>query len=56
VENGWITSSHCGANNSCVEVKRGAQVQVRDNKDPHSPVLTFSREAWQAFLVMASNN
>jgi hypothetical protein len=53
----WIKSSHCGANNSCIEVNIETEtVQVRDSKDDQSPVLTFSREAWVDFLVMAPNN
>lgn len=48
----WFKSSFCGANNSCLEVKRSPDVvQVRDNKDLEGPVLTFSAQAWNDFLA-----
>ncbi len=49
----WRKSSYSGGDNECVEVATGAagSVPVRDSKDPQGPVLTFSREAWQAFLL-----
>ncbi|GAA3956243.1 DUF397 domain-containing protein [Actinoplanes auranticolor] len=47
----WRKSSKC-ANCSCVEV---AQVDndtylVRDSKLPDSPVLSFTKEEWVAFV------
>lgn len=45
----WKRSSKCVADNHCVEVAAGAEVRVRDSKDP-SPVIVFDREVWQAFV------
>jgi hypothetical protein len=47
----WRTSSHSANGSSCVEV--GAQdtgIAVRDSKDRHGPVLTFSVGAWASFV------
>jgi hypothetical protein len=48
----WFTSSHCGANNSCVETARtNTGMRVRDTKDNGTgPVLTFEKKAWTDFL------
>ena len=47
---GWKTSSRSAGDN-CVEVCIGDDgVRIRDTKDRSGPVLTVSREAWQAFL------
>ncbi|RJL23096.1 DUF397 domain-containing protein [Bailinhaonella thermotolerans] len=37
---------------ACVEVAAAPSdiVAVRDSKDPHGPVLTFSPAAWHGFL------
>lgn len=36
----------------CVEVARVDQlVAVRDSKDPHGPVLTFTPSVWSGFLT-----
>ncbi|MGW6013027.1 DUF397 domain-containing protein [Streptomyces sp. NPDC055210] len=47
-------SSYSGAESNCVEVADTAVGgrAVRDSKQPESdaPVLTVSREGWQAFL------
>ena len=44
----WVKSSFSNFNGSCVEVQ-GAQ--VRDSKlGSDSPVLSFSPEAWSAFI------
>jgi hypothetical protein len=49
----WLKSSRSGTSN-CVEVAlHGALVLVRDSKDPLGPVLTFSRDEWDAFLAGA---
>lgn len=41
--------SHPG---DCVEVARNLPaVRVRDSKNPDGPSLTFSRNAWAAFLA-----
>jgi Domain of unknown function (DUF397) len=49
----WEVSSFCAGNGSCVEVARLAagDIGVRDGKlGPGSPVLTFSRHEWDAFV------
>jgi hypothetical protein len=47
----WRKSSRSGTSN-CVEVAlHGALVLVRDSKDPLGPVLTFSKDEWDAFLA-----
>lgn len=48
----WTKSSRSTGNGACVEVKSpaAASVVVRDSKDPHGPVLTFSPEAWSSFV------
>lgn len=51
----WRASSRSGGVN-CVEVRIEAdQVQVRDSKTVHGPVLTFSRAEWQAFVDGVQN-
>jgi hypothetical protein len=49
----WKKSSRSTGNGACVEVKSpaAASVVVRDSKDPHGPVLSFSPEAWSAFVA-----
>lgn len=45
-------SSYSGQENACVEVADttpGGRA-IRDSKQPHGPLLTVSRESWQAFL------
>jgi hypothetical protein len=44
----WVKSSHSG-NGGCVEVAADGHVLVRDTKDRHGPVLTFSPQAWRRF-------
>jgi len=48
----WMKSSRSTGNGACVEVKSPAaeSVVVRDSKDPHGPVLTFSPESWTSFV------
>ncbi|MFI7586486.1 DUF397 domain-containing protein [Spongisporangium articulatum] len=48
--NGWQVSSYC-AGSGCVEVQRGDEVRVRDAKTTASPVLTFDRDEWRAFVA-----
>ena len=53
----WVKSSLSYAFGNCVEVAslpRG-QVGVRNSRDPHGPVLSFTREEWIAFLGGARN-
>jgi hypothetical protein len=47
----WRKASASGAN-GCVELAALADggVAVRDSKDPQSPVLSFTRREWTAFL------
>ena len=46
----WRKSSRCGTS-SCVEVARvGGRFLVRDSKNPHGAVLTFTEEEWAAFV------
>jgi hypothetical protein len=46
----WFKSTRSAGNGACVEVaKVDRLVGVRDSKDPHSPVLAFTRESWTAF-------
>ena len=57
VEVGFRKSSHCDTyGDACVEVAVGAEVLVRDSKNPDGPVLTFSPEEWSAFLAGVRSN
>ncbi|AEW95749.1 MULTISPECIES: DUF397 domain-containing protein [Streptomycetaceae] len=49
----WFKSSYSnGTGGNCVEVADShGPVAVRDSKDPNGPVLTFSRQAWDAFVA-----
>jgi hypothetical protein len=56
MDTAWTKASHSYANGNCVEVARASgRVLVRDSKDPHGPVLTFTRAGWEAFLAAAKN-
>lgn len=47
----WLTSSHCESNN-CVQVaKNPDEVWVRHSKDKEGPVLKFTRDEWNAFVL-----
>jgi hypothetical protein len=49
----WRKSSYSnGQGGNCVEIASNlpAVVAVRDSKDPQGPVLTFTPEAWHAFV------
>ena len=49
--NGWHKSKASGSG-SCVEVRFAAEhVHVRDTKDKHGPILTFTHAEWRAFLT-----
>ncbi len=46
----WHISSRSGGN-GCVEARQdGSVVQVKDSKDPQSPILEFAPETWAAFI------
>ena len=47
----WRRSTYCGES-SCVEVAvAGGSIGVRDSKTSDSPVLSFTREEWTAFVL-----
>lgn len=50
----WFKSSYSENGGTCVEVavvKEGSGVvPVRDSKDPSGPHLTFTADAWAAFV------
>ncbi|MEV7008763.1 DUF397 domain-containing protein [Streptosporangium sp. NPDC051022] len=49
----WRKSSHSGNGGAdCVEVADNLPgvVAVRDSKDPHGPVLSFSPDGWRGFV------
>jgi len=49
---GWRTSSHSGANGSCIQVGHGRPgVAVRDSRDPQGPALTFAALQWMVFTA-----
>ncbi|MEU6970504.1 DUF397 domain-containing protein [Kitasatospora aureofaciens] len=52
----WFRSSYSNHDGGeCVEVAScPAAVHVRDSKDKAGPTLTFSPEAWSAFVSFAS--
>ncbi|MFF2076966.1 DUF397 domain-containing protein [Kitasatospora sp. NPDC058162] len=51
----WFKSSYSNDDGgNCVEVAPSpSAVHVRDSKDKAGPVLTFSPEAWAAFIAEA---
>ena len=47
----WRTSTASGTSN-CVEVSfTGEFVLMRHSRNPHGPMLSFSRSEWEAFLT-----
>ncbi len=47
----WAKSRYSNPSGSCVEARLpDGSVQVRDTKDPGSPVLKFSPAAWMEFI------
>jgi hypothetical protein len=47
----WRKSSFSGQNGSCLETASDSgAVLVRDTTNRDGPMLTFSAEAWQAFV------
>ncbi|WFE42635.1 DUF397 domain-containing protein [Micromonospora sp. WMMD998] len=51
----WRKSARSGAQGNCVEVADNLPgvVAVRDSKDQQGPALTFTSEAWSAFITVA---
>lgn len=50
----WHKSSYSSSNGQCVEVAAvGADIAVRDSKNPDGPVLVFGAEEWRAFVAGA---
>jgi len=49
----WKKSSYSAARGDCVEVRSPGvrTVAVRDSKDPQGPALTFTPQAWSAFVA-----
>jgi hypothetical protein len=46
----WVKSSFSGAD-TCVEVRFGELVRVRNSRDPGGPVVTFTGPEWVAFVA-----
>jgi hypothetical protein len=50
----WFKSSYSDNGGACVEVAAvmdgSGVVPVRDSKDPSGPALTFTADAWAAFV------
>lgn len=53
-DSGWFKSSYSGSgNDSCVEVRLGGSIGVRDSKNPDSGAFWVKPAAWAAFLAAA---
>ena len=53
----WKKSSRSSGNGQCVEIAHlDDAVAVRDSKNPTGPALTFSPDAWAAFLLAVKND
>lgn len=47
----WRKSAGSLNNGNCVEMRTDSiMVQVRDSKDPHGPMLSFTAEDWRAAI------
>jgi len=48
---GWRKSNYSGSGNNCVEVRTShdSGIAVRDSKNPHGGILTFTPGQWRAF-------
>ncbi|MEV6430869.1 DUF397 domain-containing protein [Nocardia sp. NPDC051463] len=53
----WFKSSHSSGQTECVEVAwlEGADVGVRDSKNPAGPALIFTPGEWDAFTAGITN-
>jgi hypothetical protein len=49
---GWVKSSFSAHNGNCVEVAgtAGDLIRVRDSKNPHGGMLSFTAAEWDAFV------
>ncbi|MFB7614598.1 DUF397 domain-containing protein [Kitasatospora sp. NPDC056181] len=49
----WRKSTYSNGEGDCIEVADGFHglMPVRDSKDPHGPALTFTADAWRAFIT-----
>ncbi|WP_051744853.1 DUF397 domain-containing protein [Streptomyces yerevanensis] len=49
----WRKASASGAEHDCVEIADNLPrlVPVRDSKHPTGPLITFSPQAWRAFIA-----
>jgi hypothetical protein len=54
----WFKSTYSAQNGECLEASRRKTeaMDVRDSKDPHGIVLSFTRESWSAFLTDVKGN
>ncbi|QKW08033.1 DUF397 domain-containing protein [Streptomyces sp. NA04227] len=51
IDTQWVKSSHSGGDSNCVEIgEYGAEVVVRDSKNPTGPALVFDPAAVQVFV------
>ena len=52
----WVKAAASGGGGDCVEMRRHAgDVEIRDSKDPHGPVLQFSGAQFAAWLSGAAS-
>lgn len=53
----WRKSTRSGTNGNCVEVRYAeCMAQVRDSKDKTGPILSFSPDAWRAFVAFTKRS
>jgi hypothetical protein len=51
MESNWRKSSYSGDNGgACVEVASADAVLIRDTADRNGPYVSFSADAWRAFI------
>jgi hypothetical protein len=52
----WRKSTASADGGDCVEIAfADGSIIVRSSRDPHGSMLSFTRQAWMAFLEGASN-